>query len=79
MGLKTDYMVEDGLTYEVRVFSNGNKFWYYKGKFHRLSGPAVELANGGKHYYINDKHYSTFEEYKEAIVQIKIKEILNER
>jgi len=59
-------------------YTNGTKHWYYKGKFHRLNGPAVEFANGDNVYYINGKSYETFEEYKEAVIQIKIKEILNE-
>jgi len=99
MDYKTDYIEEGGLTYEVHTYPNGNKYWrynnkyhrltgpaieypngyksyYINGKLHRLDGPAVELTNGGKIYYINDKKFYTFEEYKEAVIQIKIKEIL---
>jgi len=53
--MKVDYIEEGGLVYEVRVYSSGNKFWCYKGKRHRLDGPAVEYANGYKKYYINGK------------------------
>ena len=42
-------------TYEVKVFDNGNKFWYLNGKFHREDGPAIEWANGDKVWYINGK------------------------
>jgi len=100
MDPKIRHIEEDGLVYEVRTYPSGNKYWYYKGKRHRLNGPAVELVNGSKEYYINDKHhrldgpavefvngykaycindecFKTFEEYKEAVIQIKIKEILN--
>jgi len=77
MDYKTEYIEEDGLTYEVRIYSSGNKYWHYNNKFHRLNGPAIEFARGYKTYYINDKRFKTFEEYKEAVIQIKIKEILN--
>jgi len=75
---KIDYVEEDGLTYEVRIYSSGNKYWHYNGKLHRLNGPAVELANSNrKDYFINDEYFKTFEEYKEAAIQYKIDEILN--
>jgi len=79
MTYKINYIEEDGLVYKVKIYSNGDKYWYYKGKFHRLNGPAVEYASGYKAYYINDKYFETFEEYKEAVIQIKIKEILNRK
>ena len=43
--------------YKVEVYDNGNKAWYQNGKRHRLDGPAVEYANGGKgkFWYQNDK------------------------
>jgi len=100
MDYKIEHIEEDGLVYKVRVYSNGNKYWFYNNQCHRLTGPAVEYANGEKEYYINDKRhrldgpaielasgykaywingecFDTFEDYKEAIVQYKIKEILN--
>jgi len=77
MDPKIEHIEEDGLTYKVKTYSNGDKYWFYKGKFHRLTGPAVEYVDGYKTYYINGKSYETFEEYKEAIIQIKIEEILN--
>jgi len=78
MDPKIDYIEEGGLTYEVKTYTSGNKIWWYNDKFHRLNGPAVECTDGYKSYYINGKSYETFEDYKEAVVQIKIKEILNE-
>jgi len=78
MDYKTEYVEENGLVYEVKTYTSGNKFWFYKGKRHRLNGPAVERVNGDNYYYINNEHFKTFEEYKEAVVQIKINEILNE-
>jgi len=76
MAYKTDYIEEGGLVYEVHIYPDGTKHWFYKDKLYRLNGPAVEFVNGAKKYYINNKCYRTFEEYKEAVVQLKIKEIL---
>jgi hypothetical protein len=42
-------------TYEVRVYDNGNKYWYLDGKYHREDGPAVERTDGGKEWYLNGK------------------------
>lgn len=34
----------------------GNKFWYnYRGQLHRMDGPAIEYADGGKSWYQNNK------------------------
>jgi len=38
----------------MRVDKLGNKRWRNKnGVFHRLDGPAVELSNGGKEWWLN--------------------------
>ena len=34
-------------------YANGDKFWCYEGKFHRVDGPAVEDASGNKCWYYN--------------------------
>jgi len=78
MNPKIEHIEEDGLVYEVKTYTCGNKSWHYKDKKHRLNGPAIEYVNGNKSYYINGIFFKTFEDYKEAVVQIKIKEILNE-
>ena len=45
------------------IDSEGNKRWYNDvGQYHRLDGPAVELANGSKEWWLNGKEY-TEEEY----------------
>lgn len=36
------------------IINRGNKFWYKDGLFHRIDGPAVELANGHKEWYKED-------------------------
>ena len=45
--------------YVVKVFSNGDKYWYRNGDFHRDDGPAIECANGDKHWYQNDQRHRT--------------------
>ena len=39
------------ITYEVRVYNNGDKFWYQNGLLHRTDGPAIEYPNGYKYWY----------------------------
>jgi len=43
--------------YTVKVFDNGDKFWYLNYKCHREDGPAVEYANGNKFWYPNGKRH----------------------
>ena len=43
------------ITYEVKVYANGSKYWYLDGKRHREDGPAIEYASGSKEWYLNDK------------------------
>jgi len=41
---------------QVLEFSNGSKFWYKKGRRHRIDGPAIEFSNGKKCWYLQNKH-----------------------
>ena len=43
------------IEYTVKVWDNGDKFWYLNGKLHREDGPAVECANGDKSWFLNGK------------------------
>jgi len=43
------------IEYTVKVFPNGDRFWYLNGKLHREDGPAVEYADGSKYWYLNGK------------------------
>ena len=43
------------IEYTVRVYDNGDKWWYLNGKRHREDGPAIERASGGKAFYLNGK------------------------
>ena len=36
-------------------FTDGDKFWYRNGMYHRSDGPAVEEADGSKLWYRNGK------------------------
>ena len=41
------------IEYTVKVYTNGTKYWYLNGKYHREDGPAVEYADGDKSWYLN--------------------------
>ena len=43
------------IEYTVRVYGNGNKYWYLGDKRHREDGPAVEYFSGTKEWYLNNK------------------------
>jgi hypothetical protein len=45
------------IEYKVKVWDNGDKFWYLNGKRHREDGPACEWANGNKEWRLNGKHH----------------------
>ncbi len=48
--------VFDALKYRIHVKADGSKLYYNnKDAYHREDGPAVELANGRKWWYINGK------------------------
>ena len=51
-------IIEDrsSLKDEERIeYSDGSKYWFLNGKFHRADGPAIEYSNGDKSWYLNDK------------------------
>ena len=43
------------IKYKVKVYPNGNKYWYLNFKLHREDGPAVEWADGTKQWFLNNK------------------------
>ena len=45
------------VTYEAKVYPNGDKRWYLNGKLHRVDGPAIEYADGDKYWYLNGKRH----------------------
>ena len=34
--------MSDYIKYEVRVYKNGDKYWFLNGKYHREDGPDKE-------------------------------------
>jgi len=43
------------IEYTVKVYPEGNKEWFLKGKLHREDGPAVEYADGTEEWFIDGK------------------------
>lgn len=41
--------------YDTKITYGKKTIYSLGGKKHRLDGPAVELENGGKEYWVNDK------------------------
>jgi hypothetical protein len=48
----------------IAIYPSGNKYWYVKGKRHRLDGPAIEYSDGSKYWYVEGKKL-TFEQFWE--------------
>jgi hypothetical protein len=49
------------IKYEVKVYADGDKFWYLKGKRHREDGPAVDYSDGYKSWWLNGKRLTEAE------------------
>ena len=59
------YTFDNQFIEETEIFSrnftgivehyDGTKEWFFKGKLHRIGGPAVEYADGPKSWFINNK------------------------
>ena len=45
------------IEYTVRVYNDGDKFWFLNGQQHREDGPADEWACGDKSWYLNGKRH----------------------
>jgi hypothetical protein len=45
------------IEYTVKVNTNGIKFWYLNGKFHREDGPAIEWSDGTKSWWLNGNRH----------------------
>ena len=43
------------IEYTVKVYDNGEKYWYLNDKLHREDGPALEYADGYKEWWLNGK------------------------
>ena len=65
------------IEYTVKVYPNGDKYWYLNDKLHREDGPAMEWANGSKSWFLNDEEV-TEEEHKRLtskVVEMTMEEI----
>jgi len=50
----------------LQIDKNGSRLWFNDDRqFHRTDGPAVELANGSKRWYLNGKQYTEEEHRRE--------------
>lgn len=65
---------EKGKRYVVSVKENGDKFWYLNNKLHREEGPAIELAGGGKAWYLEGVKFSSQESFQKSLKIIKTAE-----
>jgi hypothetical protein len=49
------YCIQTMIKYTVTVDDEGTKRWIVDGKLHRTDGPAIEYADGEKHWFQNGK------------------------
>jgi len=61
--------LEECLCYEN---ADGAKSWFVDGKHHRLDGPAIETANGGKHWHLFGEEYLDVEVFEVAVSMFKL-------
>jgi hypothetical protein len=45
------------IKYEVKVHTNGDKYWSLNNKPHREDGPSVERSDGYKAWFLNGKRH----------------------
>jgi hypothetical protein len=58
------------IEYTIKVYPNGDKFWYLHGELHREDGPAIEWADGSKFWYLDDEKL-TEEEFNARMAPAK--------
>ena len=51
--MKEYQITENNITYSVKQYNCGDKYWYLNEKLHRETGPAVEYADGYVEYFYN--------------------------
>ena len=49
------------IEYTVRVYDDGEKYWYLNSKLHCEHGPAFEEADGTGYWYLNGLHLTETE------------------
>jgi len=50
-------VIVDGITYKVEVTDYSTRWYNESNELHREDGPAMEWADGTKHYYINGQRH----------------------
>jgi hypothetical protein len=43
-------------TYIIK-YTDGTKYWYLNGQYHRKNGPAIEYSDGTKYWYLNGRRH----------------------
>lgn len=72
--VKTYKITESNIEYDVIEYSNGDKCWFYKGKYHRELGPAVMSKDGLQQYYwLDGIFYSNVNSPEELLIASIIK------
>jgi hypothetical protein len=46
-------------------------FCYKNRRFHRENGPAVEFADGRKHWHLNGKYFYSEEDWKREVEKLR--------
>jgi hypothetical protein len=57
------------------ICSDGTQEYYMEGKIHRTDGPAQIFPNGKQYYYVEGDSY-TKDEYPQAVLAYKMKQML---
>ena len=73
--MKKYKIIENNIEYTIKVYTNGNKYWYLNGRLHREGGPAIEYANGTKKWFYQDIEYKV-KSNKEFLRLMKIRAFL---
>jgi hypothetical protein len=45
------------IEYTVKVYDDGDKWWYLNDELHREDGPAIDRSNGYKAWYLNGERH----------------------
>ena len=67
MNVKDYKVIENGIEYTIKEYPRGNNWWFLNGKHHRINGPAVELDDGTKYWFLDNRQYTKKTYYKELL------------
>ena len=51
---------------EMKVDSDGRKYWVLNGDYHREDGPAIEDSDGSKWWFLNDEEVTWQQLFRNA-------------